>query len=492
MGVIQRQGIKNAITSYIGIALGFLNLLVIQPYFLSAEEIGLTRLLFSVASLLAMFMPLGIQSITVKYFPYFYNPQNRHNGFLGFALLFPIVGFLIVSTLLLVAKDFIVSQYAKESALFTQFYYFLFPFSFIIALVTVLTAYASALLKTTVPSFLNDVFTRIGSIAIFALYFLKWITLWQMVAGFVTIYGMQLVLLLCYIYWEEKPSYRFSKKMLQQHPIGGMLGYGLLLSFASISALGIKYIDSIVLGKYLSLSMVGIYSIASFIPNIIETPLNALDRITGPKIAQSIAAGNASETKAIYYQSSKYCLLVGAYLFIGINTNIKDVFSFLPSQYAQGIDVIHIISLGTVLSMSAGGSGGMLFYSNNYKIGAFFLIALALSAFVFNMLFIPIWGLNGAAYATALASVLYAVIRLVFIKAKYNLFPLTIDTIKLVGLSVLVYLLTWLLPNTDSPLLTIVVKGFTTTVCYALGIYWLKLAPELFERLLVFRKNIIQ
>lgn len=489
MGVIQRQGIKNAITSYVGIALGFLNLLVIQPYFLSAEEIGLTRLLFSVSSLIAMFMPLGIQSIAVKYFPYFYSPTTRHNGFLGFALLFPAVGFLIVSAALLLSKDLIVSQYAKESALFTQFYYFLFPFSLIIALVTVLTAYASALLKTTVPSFLNDVFTRIGSIAVFGLYFIKFISLGQMVAGFVTVYGLQLILLLCYIYWEEKPSYRFSKSLLQQHSLSKMISYGLLLSFASISALGIKYIDSIVLGKYLSLSMVGIYAIASFIPNIIETPLNALDRITGPKIAQSIAAGNHAETKTIYYQSSSYCLLIGAYLFIGINTNINDVFTFLPAQYAQGIDVIHIISLGTVLSMSAGGSGGMLFYSNNYKMGAFFLIALAIVAFALNVLLIPIWGLTGAAYATAIASVLYAVVRLLFIKVKYNLFPLTLSTFKLVGLCLTVYAITWMIPDTGTPLFTIVLRGFITTICYGAGIYWLRLAPELVDMAFAFRKK---
>jgi hypothetical protein len=40
MGVIKRQGIKNTIAVYIGLAIGFLNLIVIQPYFLSKEELG--------------------------------------------------------------------------------------------------------------------------------------------------------------------------------------------------------------------------------------------------------------------------------------------------------------------------------------------------------------------------------------------------------------------------------------------------------------------
>ena len=38
MGVIKRQGIKNTITGYLGIVIGFVNLILIQPHFLTKRK----------------------------------------------------------------------------------------------------------------------------------------------------------------------------------------------------------------------------------------------------------------------------------------------------------------------------------------------------------------------------------------------------------------------------------------------------------------------
>jgi hypothetical protein len=59
MGVIQRQGLKNALFTYSGIIIGFINVIFIQPNYLTKEEVGLIRVLFSFAALIAVFLPLG-------------------------------------------------------------------------------------------------------------------------------------------------------------------------------------------------------------------------------------------------------------------------------------------------------------------------------------------------------------------------------------------------------------------------------------------------
>ncbi|MFN0188688.1 MAG: oligosaccharide flippase family protein, partial [Bacteroidia bacterium] len=112
MGVIKRQGIKNTIATYIGFIVGFVNLIVIQPNFLTKEELGLTRVLYSFALLVAMFVPLGIGNATTRFFPRFKNIENRHHGFFGFMLLFPLLGFVLAASVLYAAKDFIMGRYA--------------------------------------------------------------------------------------------------------------------------------------------------------------------------------------------------------------------------------------------------------------------------------------------------------------------------------------------------------------------------------------------
>lgn len=70
MGIIQRQGITNAIITYTGILIGFASLIFIQPKFLTKEELGLIRVLFSFSALIGTIFPLGTGSITIKYFPF--------------------------------------------------------------------------------------------------------------------------------------------------------------------------------------------------------------------------------------------------------------------------------------------------------------------------------------------------------------------------------------------------------------------------------------
>ena len=45
MGIIMKQSLRTSVLSYIGIALGYVNVVLLFPVFLSPEEFGLTRVL---------------------------------------------------------------------------------------------------------------------------------------------------------------------------------------------------------------------------------------------------------------------------------------------------------------------------------------------------------------------------------------------------------------------------------------------------------------
>jgi len=306
MGIIQRHGIKNTISSYAGILLGFASLIVIQPKFLSPEEIGLARVLFAFSTLIASFIPLGVNKSTIKYIPYFRNYKNGHHGFFGFMLLFPIIGFVVSSVGLLVFKEFIISQYRRESPLIIDYFSYIFPFSFFLAFSTVITTYLISLFKSTVPSYLNDMYTRLAYIVLIFAYYFKWLTLPQFIGGYVGIYALQLLLLIIYLVKEDKPSLKVDWSLFKEKGLKEMVSFSLLLSLASIAAIGLKTIDSVLIGKFLPLSFVGIYAIASFIPTIIETPLNALDRIVTAKVAHAVVENDMKEVKDVFYKSVKY------------------------------------------------------------------------------------------------------------------------------------------------------------------------------------------
>src|ERR1035438_6683489 len=114
MGVIQRQGIKNAVIVYFGVIIAFVNILIVQPNFLPKEELGLIRILFSFSILMSTFLPIGINSATLRFFPHFRNEATRHYGYFAYMMIFPMIGFVVLSILLFVFKSAIVGYYRSE------------------------------------------------------------------------------------------------------------------------------------------------------------------------------------------------------------------------------------------------------------------------------------------------------------------------------------------------------------------------------------------
>jgi O-antigen/teichoic acid export membrane protein len=250
LGIVQRQSIRNSVITYAGIVIGAISLILIQPRFLTKEEIGLTRLLFSFSTILGNVMSLGVTAAVIRYFPYFRDRDKNHHGFFGFMLIFPLIGFLFFGSILYFLKGYVIAKYANQSKLFTDYFYYLFPLSFFLTFTSVLTAYSYSLFRTSVPSLINEVLVRIVSIILFTVYFIKWIDRDQFIMLFVAIYGTQFIVMILYLFYEDRPSLRVNWQEYKVHTPKTMFIYGVILSLGGLAALGMRYLDIMVLGTY--------------------------------------------------------------------------------------------------------------------------------------------------------------------------------------------------------------------------------------------------
>lgn len=474
MGIIQRQGIRNSIITYIGIGLGAISLLFVQPHFLTKEEIGLTRILFSFSALMASFMMLGTNNVTIKYFPHFKNPEKGHHGFFVLLLIPPLLGFALLGLVLLIFKSYIISKYADQSRLFAEYFFYIFPMSFFLTFINVFVAYSYSLLRTSVPALINDVLVRIVSIILFTIYYIKLITLQQFVFLFAGIYGLQFVSLITYIFTQDKPSLRIDWKFFSTQNPKGMIHYATILCLASFAGLGIKYLDTVMLGLYKSkvtglnaLDMVGIYSIAAFVGTIVEAPLNSLEKIIIPKIAIGWANNDRKDLQHIYYQSSKYLFLAGGILFLLVNLNIDSLFMLMPDKdFSYGKGVVFIISLGTLVNMATGSNDSLIYTSKNYVYITYLLIGLVVVAFANYMIFIPLFGINGAAIATALSACLYNFGKYLVIWIKFHLQPFNFNTLKIAVSIVVTFFLWHYIPSLNKPFVDIFIRSSGITFCF--------------------------
>jgi O-antigen/teichoic acid export membrane protein len=494
VGVIKRQGIKNTIITYIGILIGAINIIFIQPKLLTPEELGLTRLLYDFAYIIGLAVPLGLPNIIVKFFPFFKDRNLKHNGFAGIILVVFLVGFVISAASLLFFKPTITSHYIDKASLFVQYFSFIIPFTFIVSAITITTAYCQALFKSTIPSFLNDICLRLGTIVITIMYFNKWITLDYYVYLFIGLYAIELLVIVGYIVFVDTISFKPNKVVLKEHSVKKMMKFGLLLCLASFASIALRKVDVLFLGTN-SLELVAVYTTAIFIASFIEVPLGALERISHTKIADNFAKENYMEIEKIYKDSVKYLLIIGGLLFIGINTCTQYVYQIghLPDVYLQCINVVYIVSIAALINISTGINSAIMFYSKHYVLGTVLLVGTLLVTIFLNIILIPKYGIYGAAIASASGSLIYNFSKFSFIYHKFKFQPYTMKSLFILLIIITSTIIGYVIPNISSnAIVNVLVKGSIVSIIYIGFIYQFKLSPEIFDMVkskLIKRKN---
>ena len=173
--------------------------------------------------------------------------------------------------------------------------------------------------------------------------------------------------------------------------------------------------------------------------------------------------------------------LVGGFLFVNVNINIRDLLAFLPEGYSDAWHVVLILSIAALYNMATGLNAPILFNSDKYKYGAFFLISLAVVVVVLQNVLIPLFGLNGAALATALASFFYNTMLFVYVKKQFNLMPFGKGNLRVLMLVIILTTIGFLLPSLENKVWSIAYKSIIVSSLYIITVYKMSIAPELHQ-----------
>ena len=488
MGIIQKQGIASALITYAGIAVGFVSLLVVQPFFLNTEAIGLTRVLYSFSFLVSTILPLGFLNITTRYFPKFRSEDSRHRGFFGLMIFWLCIGCLVVFPVLYFFRGEIIQLYSEDSPLFSEYFMLVFPFSLIIALLSLLNNYLFSVFKPLLPSFMQEVAIRLFFIVLILLYFYFDLSIETLILGFLSTYLLQLLAVTIYTVGVGRISLIPDKSFVTRNLINEMLRYGWMVFPAGVASMAIKLLDAVVLGQFVSLSLVGIYSIAAFIPIFIEAPINALDKVANARISHSWEKNDLENIQEIYYKSSRYLFILGGFLFLMVSLNAEHLFHFLPNNFMAGVPVVGILSLSALFNLMTGSNSAIIFTSEKFTAGAIGLILVAVLNLVLLYTLIPVFGIEGAAWATCSASFAYNLFKYLYIWKKFNMQPFDKRTI-FIGLSILfTYFIVSFIPLFNNFILNIMITSSSVLLVYGVLIWFSKVADDLKEMIPFFKR----
>ena len=407
MGVIARQSIRGALANYLGVAIGFFVQFFIVTRYLKPEEIGLTRVLVDAAMLFSSLAQLGANSSIVRFFPYFKDGRNNH-GIFGLSVLLPLAGFVLFSLAFLIFREPLLTLYGEKSPLLADYFYMVPMLTFFALYMTVFETNASVLLRITVPKLIHEVGIRLFTLAAYLLYGFGLISLDVFVWLFCGSYGLAMVLNLLYLLSLGHISFRVDRHFLTREKRREIVRYTFFMT-AVVLAGNIPLINSLFLGAKAGLALTGVYTIASYIANVVEVPYRSLGAISRPVIATAVKEEQWGEVNRLCRQVSLHQLLVSLLIFYIIWINIDALFAVIPNgrEYVGGVGVVFVLGLAKVVNSSLSVGTDILNYSRHYPWALVFITVLTASAIVFNNTLITTMGISGAAMATLCAYGLY-------------------------------------------------------------------------------------
>jgi Na+-driven multidrug efflux pump len=155
-------------------------------------------------------------------------------------------------------------------------------------------------------------------------------------------------------------------------------------------------------------------------------PYRSLGTISKPQISQAMADGNVKEADRICKSVSLHQFLIGSLVFFFIWINIDMIFNLLPNGevFRAGKWAVLILGLSRLVNSTLNVGTTVLSYSKIYYYSLFFTVLLTVLAWYLNARWVPVWGVNGAAFATLVAYLVHYPLLLALIRWKIGTSPL--------------------------------------------------------------------
>ncbi|MFK7833957.1 MAG: polysaccharide biosynthesis C-terminal domain-containing protein [Winogradskyella sp.] len=428
MGIVRNQSFKNTITTYLGFGIGAINTLFLYTNFLSDKYYGLVAFLLSAANIMMPFMAFGVHNAIVKFYSTF-RTKNSINSFLTLMLFLPLVFIIPTGFIGYFAYDAIVSWLSNENPIVENYIWHIFILAIAMAYFEVFFAWTKVQLQTVFGNLMKEIFHRVCIMMLLFTVYLEWLSVNDFILALVGVYVLRMVIMKLYAFTIRLPKLKFQKIENRS----SVLKYSGLMIIAGSVAMLILDIDKFMIGLILpDIEQVAYYSVAIFIATVIAVPQRAMHQIMLPLTAKYLNEKDHVGLEDLYKRSSMTLLVVSGFIFLLIILNINQLYDILPEEFTGGLFVVFIVSLAKLYDNSLGNNNAILFNSDYYRMVLFFGVLLAIMAIVLNAVFIPVYGIEGSAFATFLAVFIYNTIKIIFVKRKFNMVPFTIGSVKII------------------------------------------------------------
>ena len=165
--------------------------------------------------------------------------------------------------------------------------------------------------------------------------------------------------------------------------------------------------DAIMLGLLEDARSVGIYAVAAKCAILVSFPLTITNSTIAPLISQFHATKDHSQLQHALDHSMRLVNLASVAAFAGIVLFGEWFLAVFGDDFRSGIAALRILAFGALVNALAGPVANLLSLTGSEDYVSRVMVATTLLNIVLNLVLIPIWGIEGAASATAASMVIW-------------------------------------------------------------------------------------
>ena len=480
MGIVQRQSIKQSLINYIGVGIAAISMIFIYPQ--DPDVYGLARFVIDTSYLFAPFILLGFGGVTIRFFPQFKDEKKGHSGFLFFLTSGVFIGSLLFILFSLLFKEQFYNLFADKEPIYQAYLPYLVPLAILIAFQQLFYNYSSNFKRIAIPTLFQNLIKL--SLPILILLFI-----WGMITEQIIVYGIILTFALAvtgivlYIKWLGQLNMKPDFSLLVKDRVNEIKSFATFSFFSSMGSMLAFRIDTFMITALIDLQNTGIFAISAFIANTIAIPTNAVNQIASPVVAEAMKNKDMTPIKELYKNSSLNLLVIGLLLFICIAASIEDLFSIMPKgeNLIGGVAIVLLVGASKLVDMGTSINNQIINYSKHYRFGFYAILLMAVFNIITNILLIPKYGIIGVALATLLSLSLYNIVKLIFIQWKFKMQPFSKNTVWILVVALVAYLIGVMIPASNIAVLDILIKSIVIGSVYISITYYFNLSSEFNE-----------
>ncbi|AUC74741.1 flippase [Olleya sp. Bg11-27] len=410
-GEFAKKTLFSFLLKFFGLGLSYFFTLLISRFY-GAEVVGRFSLTFTILNLFALFFALGIPDTMVKIIA----DSNYKQQFdlkktaLRAILISSVIGAIV---LFLSAKS--IALFYTDSVLYD---YLLIAAAALVPLVILRYNFEILRGRNEIVKFgfLSHIIPYL--ISVLAILFVFFVFEEKNGLQTIKVYFLGTVIAFILSIFLTKHKEEIKRKAF---PLKKMMNYSLPMLATSSFIFLMGWTDTLMLGYYNDKADVGIYSVVIKVARIAIIVLTSVNLVLAPKISELYSKSEHDKMKELIRKATKIIFITTAPMVGLILIANKFVLGLFGDEFIIGSTALIVIMLAQLFNAMTGSVGQVMNMTGNHKKLRDFTIISVILNIVLNLILIPLYGILGAAIATAASSVVINIISVIFVKRRLGI-----------------------------------------------------------------------